>query len=57
MELYEAMSMELSAAQDHIFTVGQRSAAEREAIEQIRVVLTEAQVRRARSPFPAPVPT
>ena len=28
----------------------ERSAAEREAIEQIRVVLTEAQVRRARSP-------
>lgn len=30
-KLYEAMSMELSAAQDHIFTVGQRSAAERVA--------------------------
>jgi CRP/FNR family transcriptional regulator len=31
LKLYEAISAELAAAQDHIFTVGQRSAAERVA--------------------------
>lgn len=42
--LYEAMSRELAAAQDHLFTIGQRSAAERVAC--FLVALSKRNTRR-----------
>lgn len=43
--LYEAMSRELAAAQDHLFTIGQRSAAERVAC--FLVALSQRNKRRS----------
>jgi len=46
--LYEAMSRELTAAQDHLFTIGQRSAAERVAC--FLVALSRRNQRRKQDP-------
>ncbi len=47
-KLYEAVSRELAAAQDHLFTVGQRSAAERVAC--FLVALSRRNARKGQDP-------
>ncbi len=48
LKLYEAMSRELAAAQDHLFTIGQRSAAERLAC--FLLALSRRNARQGRNP-------
>lgn len=48
LRMYEAMSHELAAAQDHLFTIGQRSAAER--VASFLLALSRRNARRDKDP-------